>query len=518
MRISKTLNVFPGCAPRFRRYIIAALATVFFCAAFAAIGTALPQASQSVSLPTVFRVGERLTYNVSFGRFSSVAYGEVYVASRGRLADKDAVEIRAKFKTLDLVSAAFFLVDESRTTFASAESGLPLYTVRTQNLGGLPRETAVNYLAAPTSNVDLLTLIYKIRYSTGAGAVTLAENDKTYVVTFQSGATERVKTDAGEFDTSLISVQSDYFTEAGLKDLRINLSNDDSKLPVLVRFRAAKGEFKASLASIQIAEPDVDAPQPAPTPVKAPRQDPTPRPNPTPAPYIANQPLPPELAFDLGETLNYRLSAGGRPVGSFTLQARERRQFSGIDSLLLDATVTEIASGGAQVFAPGDYVRARVDPETLAPQQIDIKLSGPLSIYNRTVRFDKRGSVITFDGTDRVEAPIGTQSILSLLYALRSFNLKPSRNTSNPVNDTRVAVFWEKKPYIFTLRPSEAEIISVGGESLSSQLVSITTGNPQLDQLAIKIWLSNDERRVPLRFKMGQYEADLVSSAVVAPK
>lgn len=509
--------MFPKYVRRFRKHLNAVAATVLFSAAFAAARTALPPAQVSESLPSMFRIGERLTYNVSLGRFSSVGYGEIYVASRGRLADKDAVELRAKFKTLDLVSAAFFLVDESRTTFAAAESGLPLYAVRTQNLGGLPRETAVNYLTAPTSNFDLLTLIYKVRYSGAAGALTLTENDKTYVVTFQSGAAERVKTDAGEFETSIVSVQSDYFTDAGLKDVRINLSTDDARVPVLVRFRTGKGEFKASLASIQVVEPEVE-PQAAATPLApTPRSEPTPRPIPSPTPYIDNQPLAPELAFDLGETLSYRLSAGGRPVGSFTLRAKERKQFSGDDSLLLEAAASEILPGN-QVFAIGDYLRARVDPETLAPQEIEIKLTGPLSIYNRTVRFEKKGSLITFDGSGRVEAPVGTQSLLSLLYAIRSFNLKPSRNTTNPVNDTRVAVFWEKQPYIFTLRPSEAEIITIGGENISSQLVSITTGNPVLDQLAIRVWLSTDERRVPLRFKVGQYQADLLSSSIIQPK
>lgn len=508
--------MFPKYAKRFKTYLNAAAVSVLVLAALAAARMALPQESQAEIAPGPFRIGEKLTYNVSFERFSNVAYAEFYVSSRGKLADKDAVELRARFKTLDLFSAAFFMIDESRTTFASAESGLPLYVSRTQSPGGMPKETITNYLTAPTQNVDLLTLIYKIRSSGGNGAFTLSENDKTYVVTFQSGLNERVRTDAGEFDTSVVSVQSDFFTEFGLRDVRLNLSTDDAKLPVAVRFRSQKRDFRVALASVQIIEPETET-TPTPTPVHTPRVDPTPRPQATPTPYIDNQPLAPELTFDLGETLNYRITAGARPVGAFTLQAKERKRFSGADSLLLTATATE-ALQGSQIFTVGDYIRAHVDPETIAPQQMEIKLTGPLSIYNRTVRFDQRGSVITFDGTNRLDAPIGTQSLLSLLYAIRSFNLKPSRNTSNPVNDTRVAVFWDKRPYVFTLRPSEAENITVGGESISSQLVSVTTNNPQLDQLSIKIWLSNDERRVPLRFKVGQYQADLVSSSTIPPK
>jgi len=79
-------------------------------------------------------------------------------------------------------------------------------------------------------------------------------------------------------------------------------------------------------------------------------------------------------------------------------------------------------------------------------------------------------------------------------------------------------VFWDNRPYIFTLRPSPAELISMRGEKVSAQLVSISTQNPQLDALNIKIWLSNDARRVPLRFSIGGYQADLISDKIVVPK
>ena len=102
----------------------------------------------------------------------------------------------------------------------------------------------------------------------------------------------------------------------------------------------------------------------------------------------------------------------------------------------------------------------------------------------------------------------------SLLYAIRSYNLKPSRDASNPVNDTRVAVFFDQQPVIFTLRPSAPEMITVAGEKVSAQLISVSTGNqnPQLDHLQIKLWLGNDDRRLPLRISAGGFQADLVAN------
>jgi len=136
--------------------------------------------------------------------------------------------------------------------------------------------------------------------------------------------------------------------------------------------------------------------------------------------------------------------------------------------------------------------------------------------FSGTVKFDQEGSAITFGG-GRVSAPVGTHSILSLLYAARSFNLKPSRDLNNPINDTRVAVFWESQPYIFTLRPSLPEVITIDGKPVAAQLVTLTTKNALLDQMSIKVWLGNDDARVPLRFIVGNYQADLVSVSKILP-
>ncbi|MEO8648395.1 MAG: DUF3108 domain-containing protein [Acidobacteriota bacterium] len=488
---------------RDRVFLIAMLGSIlFFC-----VGIIVN--AQKEPLPAGFRIGEKLTYSVSLERRQNVAYAELFTASRGKLGEKDAVEVRAKFKTLDFVSAAFFLVDETRTTFAAPESGLPIYSTRTENIGPLPTETATNFASIPSQNLDLLTLIYKVRYSAGAGSLILQDGEKVYTVTFQTAGTERVRTDAGEFETNIVSLQSDFLTDHGMKEMRLNISNDDARLPVLVRFRTGKGEFRAKLASVQVIEPET-MPQPTPSPTLQVRVAPSPRPAATPEPYVENVPLAAELAFALGEKLTYSIKAGGQPIGTIAIQAKERKQFKGLDSLLLQATVTEAGAGG-QFFGAGDVMRTQVDPETLIPQDLDIKFSGMLASLNRSVRFDKMGSAITPAGSRTIDAPVGTQNLLSLLYSVRSFNLRQSPDSTNPVNDTRVAVFWDSQPYIFTLRPSKAEILTVNGEKVSSQMISISTGNQQLDRLNLRIWLSNDGRRLPLKMTMGPYEADLIS-------
>lgn len=466
--------------------------------------------------PTPFRIGERLTYNISFEKFNNVAFAEIFVVSRGKLGDKNAIELRSKIKTTDLVSAAFYLLDETRTTFATAENGLPLYTRKTSNAGITPKETIGNFLGSATSNYDLLTLIYGARTFGGIGTFSLQEDDKTYGVSLQTTVGEMVKTGAGEFDTTVSTVKSEYFTELGITNLRINFSVDQARIPVLIRFKTAKGEFRAEVASIQIIEPISNA-EPTPTPVSTPQPQLTPKPVATPTPYIENEPLLPDLPFMLGETLEYQVSTQGRNIGKVTLQAKERKQFFGEDSLFLSATVT-VAETGNPILTLNDSIGAHVNPDSLAPQYIEFKFSGNFSSYNQITRFDqKTGATLNSDGK-KLEIPIGTHSILSLAYAIRSFNLKPSKDLSNPVNDTRVAVFFGEQASIFTLRPENAEIIDFKGEKIPAQLISISTGNSQIDQLKIRLWLGVDTKRLPLRLSIGEYQADLVSETKILPK
>ena len=462
-----------------------------------------------------FRLGERLTYNVSVGRYRNAAYAELYTVSRGRIGDKDAIELRAKFKTLNIASAATYLVDQTRTTFVSPTTLLPLYTSINQGVYGLPQETTQNFLTAPSPHTDLLTMIHRLRRSGGTGSVTMQENDKVYLVTFSPGGGEHISTDAGEFDTMIVNVQSTYFTDNGMSDVRVALSKDEASIPVAVKIKTPKGEFQANLASIQTIEAEATA-QPTPTPVKTPAPERTPKPVPTPAPYVDNQPLHPELAFVIGEKLTYTVKANGSPVATMSLMARERKMFDGKDSLVLEAYFSDVHGGSP--FANGDVIRAYVDPDTLAPRRIDLRFNGPLRGYSTTAKFDQEGSSITYAGATRVSAPVGTHSILSLLYASRSFNLKPSRDLNNPINDTRVAVFWESQPYVFTLRPSAPEIITIDGKPVGAQMISITTRNPQLDQLAIKLWLGTDDARTPVRFSLGGYTVDLVKAERPEPQ
>lgn len=454
------------------------------------------------------RVGEKLSYQISFDRFSDAGYAELYVASAGKLAGRDCVEIRSRVKTLDLVSAAFLLIDQTRTVYVAPESGLPIFIKKVDSGSGIPKETIQNYLTAATANYDIVSAIYKARVSGGSGSFPVFEDGQQYVFDFQPGKPELLKTDAGEFETTMSTVTSDYITARGLKDLRVNFSTDEEHVPVLIRFKIGKSELRFTLAGITRAEPS-PSPSPMPDVIKTPSPQMTPRPTPSPTPYVDNRPLASELGFKLGESIEYRVTSAGAPAGTMTLTAKERKLIGGEDSLVLVAEVTAVEANG-NLLTQGDRIRAVVDPETLTPRSAEVLFRNAIAGLNGTTTFDKRTGLIKAGSSPAVDAPVGTHSLLSLIYAMRSFNLNPSRDPSNPVNDTRVAVFWESRAHVFTLRPSKPTEITLNGNKLEAQLITISTGIPQLDALAPKVWLSTADGRVPVRFSIGVLQADLI--------
>ena len=491
-------------------FIISILAAAFvLCAAFSYTHVGL---AQSETGP--FRIGERLTYNIAFDKIPNVAYAEIYVVSKGKLKGKEVVEIQSRLRTLNFVTATSFMIDTQRTVLASPTDGTTLVVKNTDNTVGIPLETLTNVSEKASGAFDISSLIYKIRNSGGAGSFTLYENEKTYNVTVSTIGTETVRSDAGEFLANVLDVKSEYLTEHGLARLRISVSSDGTNIPV--RFRALtqrKNEFDALIGSIQV----VAEATPSPTPSVVGSQTPRPTPQATPkAPeYVENQPLV-GLPFDIGEALEYTVSTGPRQLGTIVFSVKERKLVNKADSLLLTA---EVKNGTGELFRASNGFRTNVNPDTLSPYDFAAKFDGPLSSYNQTIRFDPIASKVIIGPSERIDVPIGTQNVLSLVYAMRSFNLQPSKDTANRVNDTRVAVYWQgtgqesKKAQIFTLRPSAPGTISIAGQKLPAQQISVSTGDRQLDSLQLKVWLSDDERRLPLRFSIGQYQLDLKIAA-----
>ena len=152
--------------------------------------------------PASIRVGERLTYNISYNRLPNVAYAETEVISKGKIAKKDAFEVRSKFKSLNFMALGSLYLDLDRTTYISPTDGSALVVKEVDNASGVPVAESVNYIEKSPGSFDLAALLFKIRTSGGVGSYPMFENGKLYTVAFQSIGSEVVKSDAGEFPTT----------------------------------------------------------------------------------------------------------------------------------------------------------------------------------------------------------------------------------------------------------------------------------------------------------------------------
>ncbi|HXF43273.1 MAG TPA: DUF3108 domain-containing protein, partial [Pyrinomonadaceae bacterium] len=212
----------------------------------------------------------------------------------------------------------------------------------------------------------------------------------------------------------------------------------------------------------------------------------------------------------------YRLSAGGRPLGSIVLRVRERKVVNGKDCLILSLTVTNSVPGNP-FFGLNDQMETVVTAELFQPILTSASFKGQLSFLNNNIQFESgAGKVRLNDGT-QMDVPLGTKDLLSFFYAIRAYSLKTAAADSKD-SDTRAPVFWNGKLSIFSLRAEAPTQTNTPAGLFRSQPVSIVTGDAQVDQMRPKIWLDMGPGRVPLRFELGPYLAELASVTEVVPK
>jgi hypothetical protein len=228
-----------------------------------------------------------------------------------------------------------------------------------------------------------------------------------------------------------------------------------------------------------IVEPPVPTPTPAPTPRPAPSTQPTiPE---TPVPSDENWP------FSVGEQLNYRVFLGesNATAGTVTFQVRGRSRYFNRNGLLL--TVKAQTTGTiARLFVANDQISTYVDPKALLPYRTELNLSEGKRKKNQTLTINQDNGTLTPTGGKTIQIPVGTHDYLSFFYALRTFNLTGKR-----------------------------EIISLGEQKIPAIPLSLTTPDDRdNDKYQLRIWVSDDRRRLPLRItaktEIGAVRADLV--------
>jgi len=490
-----------------------------------------------------YRVGERLTYNVSFSNFTSAAHIEMQVAARGQFFNRDAVQLRAHVETTEVVGIALFALNNDYITYVDPATGLPF---RTQQIKLDATRTGIsrdNYnLPAGTTAIpaqagaetfpttyDFLSSLYRLRaLPLAQGAVyrvAAQQGEQSYNAELRITGTELIKTNVGSFNTVATQLRVPRNAEADNYRVQIYFSDDERHVPVLITAQHPAGEIRVELASSELppAPPNVPGVLPGNNVAQSPPVGASPgmdiARNPTPAPVrpqpsntlagnsASSKSLPPGLPFDIGEELNYNVFLGSAPtpVGTASFRVRARQKYFNRDGVLLTGQAGTNAAA-QRIFFANDQISSYVDATTLLPFRTQLSLREGRRSVNDTIIFDQdRGNALTDKGT-RIEIPVGTHDILSVLYALRSFDLTPPKRNA-------VSFIINNRPRTFFVKAERRETIQLNNKAIEAVQLSLTTDDPQSDKFALRLWVSTDRRRLPLRAtaatELGLVRADL---------
>ena len=490
----------------------------FLIGLFVPISAQRPNEIATVPLsPGPYRVGERLTYNVSFSNFISAAHVELRVVARGTFLGRDAIQLRGYVKTTGVVSAALMTLNNEYNTYLDPQTGLPFrsqHTIR-EAVRTLDSAKEFNQSSAPgvsskrgtelPGTYDFVSIIYRLR------ALPLAEGstysfvvrgeNKDYQAELKVVGRQQIKTNVGSFSAIVSQVRVRNDSEADDYNIRIYFSDDERHIPVLITVKLRAGEIRAELAGSDFVQPPPQA-RPTPTaPVISTPQTPL-----TVRPATNNNSLD-GLPFKVGEQLTYQIYLASIPeiAGTATFHVRSRSRYFDRDGLLLSLRA-QTTNAAQRVFFANDQITSYVDVRALLPYRVEMNLVEGRRRNNDVLTINQDHGAATTQSGQRIDIPVGTHEFVSFFYALRTFNLTPPRRNA-------ISLLVNNEPKTLFITSLQKEVIQLGGQQIPAIQVSLTTDDPQPDKYQFRAWISDDTRRLPLRLTattvVGPVRADL---------
>jgi hypothetical protein len=436
---------------------------------------------------------------------------EVEIMSRGMHFGREAIRLRAHVETNGVINVALFAINNDYTTYVDPATGLPFRVeetprdaIRSADSVQDFNQPAGNEAVAPKQKgfpgtYDFLSAFYRARaLPLAQGAVydlSVRGQGVDYQAELKVVGQDVIRTNVGSFPTIVTEVKA---SGSPLKNIRIYFSDDERHVPVLIRGRVRSGDLTAELAGSELIKPPEEAPTPAPKIVVAPA------PVPAPAPPAA---LSENLPFKIGEQLNYQVFIGtnNTPMGLASFQVRGRQRYFDRDGVFLNVTA-QTTGAAAALFVARDQIDSYVDPKALLPFRTVLNLLEGRRRLNQTLNVNQDNGVVTTDGGGRIEIPVGTHDYVSLFYIFRTFNFAAKKRNA-------VAVLVENKPKTLFVEAQKRESIQLGDRAVPALALSITSDDPQPDKYQLRLWLSDDRQRLPLRLtcttKLGPLRADL---------
>jgi hypothetical protein len=472
--------------------------------------------------PAPYRVGERLTYNVSFSNFISAAHVELLVSARGRFFDREGLQLKGHVETNGVVNAALFAINNDYITYVDPATGLPYHGQQTIREAARTTEIAADFnqpagtAAIParatsgfSGTYDFLSAVYRIRalpLTEGSAYILPVRNEnQNYRIEVRVAGREFIKTIVGSFNAIVSQVRLRNESQHSSYALKVYFSDDPRHVPVLIVARVSAGEIRAELAGSGFVATPPPPPVTSPTPVAS--TPPTRTPLVIPGTSADDNGEAEDLPFKVGEQLNYQVFLPNiqAPVGTATFQVRARSKYFDHEGFLF--TVNAQTTNALQkLFVASDVMSSYVDPKTLLPFHTEFAFNeGRRHVSGKLAINQDYGTAITEKG-ERIEIPIGTHDYLSYFYAARTLDLTSSKGSA-------VSILVNNQPKTLFITAVKRENVQIGSQTIPAIVVSLTTDDAQADKFQLRGWISDDKRRLPLRLtamtELGPVRADL---------
>jgi hypothetical protein len=184
---------------------------------------------------------------------------------------------------------------------------------------------------------------------------------------------------------------------------------------------------------------------------------------------------------------------------------RGRARYFERDGLFL-SVVAQTTGAAAQLFTARDQIDSYVDPKALLPYKTVLDLHEGRRRLTETLTLTQETGTAVSDKGKKIDIPVGTHDYLSFFYALRTFNLNPTKKSA-------ISILVENKPKTLFVDALKRETIQLGERAIPAIALSLTTDDPEPDRYKLRMWISDDSRRLPLRFtcttQLGPLRADL---------
>ena len=458
-----------------------------------------------------YRIGERLTYNVTYANFPDAAHIQFEVVSRGMHFGRDAIQLRGHLETSGVVNVALFAINNDYTTYIDPESGLPFRSEETARDAIQSSDSVADFTQHAGSDsqppdqkgfsgmYDVVSAFYHARAlplaSGGVYNLAVRTQGTEYHAELKVVGRETIRTNVGSFSTIVAQVR---VSSSAIKNIKVYFSEDHGHVPLLMTGRIASGDVRAELAGSELVAPPTEKP-PAPPPIAV---------APAPTPTATTPPaLDPNLPFTVGEQLNYQVFIGSSntPLGLATFQVGPRNRYFERDGLFLSVTA-QTTGAASRLFVAKDRVDSYVDPKGLLPFRTVLSLAEGQRRLNEVLTYSQDTGAAVSDKGTKIDIPVGTHDYVSFFYALRTLNLNPNKKSA-------VSILVERKPKTLFVNVTKREPIQLGDRSIPAIAVSLTTDDPEPDKYKLRMWVSDDRRRLPLRItcttKLGPLRADL---------